>query len=99
MGVGWNILRENMRQNSSLKFLSLKVSDRSKKNLIKNDPGMISYLVELLSQFEKIDISGQKEVTNEIIEQLQNSKHGNFKLQAIIVSRAFYSPNEKTKKS
>jgi len=97
--VGWNVLRENMRQNSSLKFLSLKVSDRSKKNLIKNDPGMISYLVELLSQFIKVDISGQKEVTNEIIEQLQNAKKDNFKLEVIIVSRAYYKPNEKSKKS
>merc|ERR1711902_145197 len=98
-GVGWNILRENMRQNSSLKFLSLKVSDRSKKNLIKNDPGMISCLVELLSQFEKIDISGQKEVTNEIMEQLETSKKDNFKLEVIIVSRAYYTPNEESKKS
>lgn len=95
-GVGWKNLRENMKQSSAFNFLSVKVSERSKKTLIKNDPEMLPHLVELLSQLQRVDISGQKEVTNEIVEQLKElsiSDKDGFKLEAIIVSRAYYKPN------
>lgn len=95
-GLGWKNLRENMIQSSTLKFISLKVSERSKKTLLKNDPEMLPHLVELLSQLQKVDISGQKEVTNEIVEQLKElsiSDKDEFKLEALIVSRAYYKPN------
>ena len=91
---GWKTLRDNMRQDSSLKFLSLRVSEHSKKTFIKNDPEMIPNLVGLISQFEKVDISGQKEVTNAIIgklKELSTSEEDEFKLKAIIVSKAYYT--------
>merc|ERR1712150_37923 len=98
-GNGWKVLKDSMGQSSALKFLSLKHSEHSKKNIIRKDDNMLLHLVNLLSQFEKVDISGQKEVTNEIIDQLDElctSKNDEFKLSSVIVSRAYYKPKGKS---
>ena len=92
--VGWEKLAENLTENYKLNYLSLKVSRHaiSNKHRIMNKEEDMLPLARVLSKIETVDISGQKESTSTLIDllvSLSTSEPEAFKLQLIIVSRAY----------
>lgn len=86
---GWKILGDKLKDNDALKFLSLKVSKPASKHLIKKGDSM-SQLAQFLSKMEEVDISGQKDVTMQLFDDLEgliDCQGHNFKLKVITLSR------------
>ena len=96
---GWKILGDRLTDNDELKVLSLKVSKPTSKHLIKKTDNM-PQLAQVLSKMEEVDISGQKDITTQLfddLEELSGRQGYNFKLKVITLSRVSHEKNLKTR--
>ena len=98
---GWGLFEKKLTGNIALKFLSLKISKPSSKYIIK-DVGNMLPLAKVLSKIKAVDISGQKEVTQkllDLLDELKDSEGHDFRLHTITVSKAYHVNSVKDKSS
>ena len=102
--TGWQKLEDRLTEDTSLKFISLKICTTENKYVISKETNLLQ-LAKLLSKMEEIDISGQKkEIIRDLVKILdgmsvQYMMTNTFKLKSIILSKSDHELTKTTTES